>query len=581
MLVTGAGSGIGRATALRFARQGSRVLCVDIDLPAAEKTAVECQEIGPEAFAFEADVSDLAAMQALANTVHDTHGPLDVLVNNAGVGMSGPFLDTTAEDWDWILGINLRGVINGCQVFGPAMVRKGRGHVVNVSSGLGYVPTPTEIAYGTTKAAVLHFSRCLRADWRRHGVGVTAICPGVINTPIVRHTRYRGESAQPTTRARVERMFSRFGHKPDLVAKAIVSSVEKDRPVVPVGFESWLGWFGHHVLPSRATDVTGVGPVEGHRLMSKRTALVGGAVATAAGVAAAGVLAARRWARADDPTTGDPLGLPDGEDVIIESADGAKLAVRVMGPGDGEWVVLAHCWTGDRRTWAPVVRLLVDAGHRVAVYDQRGHGESTVGGDGCTLEALGDDVRAVLEGMDVTDAVLAGHSMGGMSIMSFCARHPDVAKERIAGVGLVATTSGRINRARGFNGPVLGIIGSRAVTQLVGNKRVGPALVRRTIGRRPAIAPLLGVAETFAATDPKVRSSFLGAMLAMDLEDGLAAIDIPTVIVCGTRDLLTPLRHSKLLAETIPGARLVVLPDCGHMLPCEAPQEVAEALRSP
>jgi NAD(P)-dependent dehydrogenase (short-subunit alcohol dehydrogenase family) len=257
VLVTGAGSGIGRATALAFAQQGSRVLCVDIDLQSAEKTAVECQEIGPEAWAFEADVSDRAAMAALADTVHDTHGPLDVLVNNAGVGMSAPFLDTTAEDWDWILGINLRGVINGCEVFGAPMVRRGSGHVVNVASGLGYVPTATEVSYGTTKAAVLHFSRCLRADWRRHGVGVTAICPGVINTPIVRHTRYRGESARPTNRARVERMFSRLGHKPELVAKAIVSSVRKDQPVVPVGFESWLGWFGHHVLPSRVTDVMG------------------------------------------------------------------------------------------------------------------------------------------------------------------------------------------------------------------------------------------------------------------------------------------------------------------------------------
>jgi len=126
--------------------------------------------------------------------------------------------------------------------------------VVNVSSGLGYTVTATESAYGTTKAAILAFSRSLRADWHRHGVGVSAICPGVINTPIIQHTRFRGESADPEKVARAQRLFSKRGHAPELVAKAIVHSVREDKSVVPVGFESGLGWYASRYAPTRFTD---------------------------------------------------------------------------------------------------------------------------------------------------------------------------------------------------------------------------------------------------------------------------------------------------------------------------------------
>jgi NAD(P)-dependent dehydrogenase (short-subunit alcohol dehydrogenase family) len=126
--------------------------------------------------------------------------------------------------------------------------------VVNVSSGLGFVARATEPAYCTTKAAVLHLSACLRADWASSGVGVSAICPGVINTPIIDHTRFLGSRDDAKNRKRAKKTFNR-GHSPDLVAKAIVGSVERNRPVVPVGVESWLGWVGRRVLPTRLGDV--------------------------------------------------------------------------------------------------------------------------------------------------------------------------------------------------------------------------------------------------------------------------------------------------------------------------------------
>lgn len=248
VVVTGAGSGIGAATAVAFAQAGARVICVDIDAVGATQTAARCTEAGSPAAHAPCDVADWDAMTALAAQVAAEHGVPDVVVNNAGVGMSGRFNDIGIEDWRWIRSINLDGVVHGCRAFGPAMVERGSGQVVNVSSGLGYTPTATEPAYVTTKAAVLALSQCLRADWAVSGVGVSAICPGVINTPIVRSTRYLGDQASPAMRARTQRVFRR-GHKPETVAKAIVDATRRDRAVVPVGWESSLAWFAHRLTP--------------------------------------------------------------------------------------------------------------------------------------------------------------------------------------------------------------------------------------------------------------------------------------------------------------------------------------------
>jgi 2-hydroxycyclohexanecarboxyl-CoA dehydrogenase len=248
VLITGAGSGIGEATALRCARTRARGLaCVDIDGESAEMTAAACRDAGGEASAWTCDVADADAVAKLAEQVESERGAVDVLVNNAGVGVAGPFLETSLADWEWLRGVNLDGIVYGCHVFGERMRARGHGHIVNIASGAGYTPSRTTATYCATKAAVIMLSQCLRADWWGSGVGVSAICPGVINTPIPAHTRMRGAIAEK--RERILKAFQ-YGHSPDLVAKAIVDAVERNRELVPVGIESAFAYRIARLAPS-------------------------------------------------------------------------------------------------------------------------------------------------------------------------------------------------------------------------------------------------------------------------------------------------------------------------------------------
>ena len=249
VLVTGAGGGIGAATARAFAERGSRLLAVDIDEVSAKQTAEACRAIGGGvAVAYGCDVADPDAVADLTAGVHAEHGPLDVLVNNAGVGLTGELVSMTFADWQWVRSINLDGPVHCLRAFGPAMIERGCGHVVNVSSALAYVPRATEPAYVATKSGLMALSRSVRADWCRWGVGVSVVCPGVTNTDIIQHTRFVGRRDDPVVRARTAGLFRR-GHPPAKVAAAIIDAVDRDRPVVFVGWEARLAWALHRAAP--------------------------------------------------------------------------------------------------------------------------------------------------------------------------------------------------------------------------------------------------------------------------------------------------------------------------------------------
>ncbi|MFD7735652.1 SDR family oxidoreductase [Kitasatospora phosalacinea] len=240
-VVTGGGSGIGRATALAFADRGTRVVVCDRDLPAAQRTAELCELSGVKAAAYRVDVSDGAAVDAFARQVAADHGVPDVVVNNAGIGHSGTFLQTTEEEWRRVLDVNLWGVIHGCRAFGQLMVERGTGgHIVNLASAAAYLPAKRLAAYATSKSAVLMLSDCLRAELAPHRIGVSAVCPGIVNTNITRTTTFSGlhDDALAAKQAKVSKLYARRGFPPEKVAAEILRAVRTRKPFVPVTFEA-------------------------------------------------------------------------------------------------------------------------------------------------------------------------------------------------------------------------------------------------------------------------------------------------------------------------------------------------------
>jgi NAD(P)-dependent dehydrogenase (short-subunit alcohol dehydrogenase family) len=249
-VVTGAASGIGKETALAMARRGARLAICDVNETALDGVAAQLSEIGEEPITRVVDVSKLDEVKAFADAVHAEVPAVDILVNNAGVGLGGNFSETTMEDWHWILGINLWGVIHGCHCFLPAMVdRGGPRHVVNISSVAGFMPSDALTAYVTTKFAVLGLSESLRDELLPHGIGVTAVCPGFINTPITEHARVRGPAADPELRQRTIDFYKRRNYGPERVAKNILRAIQRDRSVAPVSPEAWAFYFMKRFLP--------------------------------------------------------------------------------------------------------------------------------------------------------------------------------------------------------------------------------------------------------------------------------------------------------------------------------------------
>jgi pimeloyl-ACP methyl ester carboxylesterase len=303
---------------------------------------------------------------------------------------------------------------------------------------------------------------------------------------------------------------------------------------------------------------------------------VAGAAAAAGGV----VVAGRRWAAADDPDAAPRLVVPEGTDVRVPTPDGGVVAATLARGAEagGRTFVLVHGWTNDRRIWAPTARILVDRGHRVVLYDQRGHGASRAGADGLTIDAIGTDMAAVLEHVDAREAIVAGHSMGGMAAQAFAINHAEVLAERVAAVALVSTACSDL----GLPGPsgklAPLVLGSSHINRFISHPKLGAVLMRGTLGKKGTLTNLKAMQDTFAATEPAARAAFYRAMDAMDLSEGLADVDVPVAVISGTRDQLVAHKNSRRLADLINGARFEAVRDAGHMLPLERPEVLADLL---
>lgn len=250
-LVTGAGSGIGRASALLLAHKGARVAVTDIDADSAQRTAAAINERGGHALSWALDVSDARMAGEVAREIQTAMGGITVLVNNAGIAVAGYFVDTSPESFEKVVAINLMGVVNCCRAVIPHMVSGDRpGHIVNVASILGHLGMGGVSAYCMTKFGVVGFSESLRAEMARHQIGVSTICPGMIRTNIVKSGWLESRRLDVDEKRRsIDAMFERRNYPPEKVAEAIVSAIRRNRGVVPVAPEAWFGYYLKRWLP--------------------------------------------------------------------------------------------------------------------------------------------------------------------------------------------------------------------------------------------------------------------------------------------------------------------------------------------
>ncbi|MCU1355641.1 MAG: putative hydrolase or acyltransferase of alpha/beta superfamily [Acidimicrobiales bacterium] len=325
--------------------------------------------------------------------------------------------------------------------------------------------------------------------------------------------------------------------------------------------------------------------------MKTRNLVVLGATAAGIGAAAVGAYAATHPRDAKGPASPDPgrrrarhddsiYDLPD--DVVardLPTPDGGT--VHLIERGSGRPLVLLHGITLRSDVWAPQFHQLADR-FRVIAVDLRGHGASTAGTDGFGIGRLAADLATVLVGLDLHDAIVVGHSMGGMTAMQFCGDFPDVLDERVAGLVFLATRAHQVlppyvdRAARSLIGRGQGMVdGGRA---LPSRATVNTRMARLAFGDRPSKRAVEIVAAMGASMAPESLVPSLAGLLEHDAREALRATRTPSLVVVGTRDLLTPVPAGRHLARQLPDAEFVVLPRAGHQLMQERPVEVAELL---
>lgn len=286
----------------------------------------------------------------------------------------------------------------------------------------------------------------------------------------------------------------------------------------------------------------------------------------------------RRVSRNPDPIPAPELRRePDGVETVLERPDGTRL--RTMAAGSGPTVVLAHGYGVDLSTFTPMVHEFVRRGYRVIAFDQRGHGQTTIGSDGIGSAQMASDYQAVMEYYDVRDAVLLGHSMGGFVAIRAMLELSEVAG-RLRGLVLMATWAGRILDGAPQNRVQVPMLKYGLLQKMMASPTFGVYFASTLAGKDPSPAMLQVFREVFGRPNHRALIPIVEAFAKEDRYPRLGEISVPTVVVCGTADKTTPSAHSKRLADGIPGARLVMVPDKGHLLNWEAPIDLVDAVDS-
>ena len=255
-VVTGAGSGIGRSFALELARRGGEIICADISLERANETVALIDQLpAGKGHAVQCDVADRTAIELLAKQSQEIFGGAPTLViNNAGVGIGGkPVGDIGFEDWDWALGINLWGVVYGCEVFTPLLREAGKGGIINVASAAGFAAAPSMAAYNVSKAGVMSLSETLAAELAGTGVAVTVLCPTFVKTNVARDGRIT-----PGSSNLAEQLMRWTGLSPDNVAARTLDANDGGRLYVVPQFDANVIWHLKRHFPALYTHGAGL-----------------------------------------------------------------------------------------------------------------------------------------------------------------------------------------------------------------------------------------------------------------------------------------------------------------------------------
>ncbi|MBT2269842.1 SDR family NAD(P)-dependent oxidoreductase [Rhodococcus erythropolis] len=254
-VVTGAGSGIGRAFALELARRGGEVICADISLERAKETVGLIDAIGGTAHAVQCDVSIREQVEHLAIFAElEFDGPSNLVINNAGVGIGGtPVGEIGFEDWNWALGINLWGVIHGCEIFAPQLRAAGVGGFINVASAAGFAAAPLMAPYNVGKAAVMSLSETMSAELAGTGVRVTVLCPTFVKTNVAVDGRITDQGTQLA-----QALMRRTGFSPERIALTTLDAYDKGRLYVVPQIDAKVIWRLKRFFPTAYTWGGGV-----------------------------------------------------------------------------------------------------------------------------------------------------------------------------------------------------------------------------------------------------------------------------------------------------------------------------------
>jgi 3-oxoadipate enol-lactonase len=284
--------------------------------------------------------------------------------------------------------------------------------------------------------------------------------------------------------------------------------------------------------------------------------------------------AAARIRHRDDPDADDPL-IPTVDDVrVLTSHDGGEL--YTIWRGEGPPVLFAHGVTLTSRVFAKQFDSFPAAGFRAVAFDARGHGQSKAGESGHSIANLGEDIRSVLEGLDLRDAILVGHSMGGMAVQSFMVHHAGVAAERVRGI-VLQSTSARMptsdaRKTRAVLERMTGVVPDFGM--LMRQRNLGLVIARIGFGDDPFASHVEATRQMLAACSKDTLREGSKSLLALDFNEHLAEFRMPTLVVVGTHDAITPAGDSRRIAELVPGAELVEFEGAGHMLMYERTAEV-------